>query len=458
MKEDIQRLISVQRQTFLSGKTLPYEARIRALEALRSAVLAQETALKEALHQDLGKASGEAYVSEIGMVLKDITYAKKHLKTWMKGERRRTDIGNVPGKSFTSPFPYGVALIMSPWNYPVYLTLAPLVAALSAGNTAIVKPSELSENTSRVLEKMLDEAFAASHVSVIEGGVETAQALLEEPFDHIFFTGSTRVGRIVMEKAARHLTPVTLELGGKSPCIVAADADLDRAAKRIVFGKCINAGQTCVAPDYVLVDRTVEKPFIERMMHHIRAFYGDDPLENDAYGRIVNTHHFKRLHALLEGQTIVTGGENDPERLKIAPTIVTDVDATAPLMQEEIFGPILPVLAFEHLDEAIATIRSKPHPLALYLFTRSKTVIDDVFGRCQFGGGCINDTIMHVANPHLPFGGVGESGMGAYHGKAGFDTFSHLRSIVKKPARFDIPLRYLPLSEKQERRIRKILK
>lgn len=454
----IKDLVERQREFYNTNATLSYEFRKHALEKLYEGVKKHEEAIKAALFIDLNKASGEAYLSEIGVTLKEIRYLLKHLRKLMKNQKKKTEITNFPAKSFVSPHPYGVTLIMSPWNYPIYLTLGPLAGALAAGNTVIIKPSNYSPKTSDAIETLIQDTFTDKYVAVVKGGREENQDLLKQKFDYIFFTGSTNVGKVVMTEAAKNLTPVSLELGGKSPTIVTKDANIDLAAKRIAFGKLINVGQTCVAPDYVLVDKDVEIDFIERITEYIKEFVGEDPVSSPDYGKIINEKHFKRLLGLIDEKKVVFGGKSNSETLKISPTILKAVTVEDAIMQEEIFGPILPIITYGALDEAIDIVKAKPHPLALYLFTNSKDVQTKVLDNCQFGGGCINDTIMQVASDYLPFGGVGDSGMGAYHGKASFDTFSHYRSIIKKSNLIDLPIRYSPIDQKKENLIKKVLK
>jgi aldehyde dehydrogenase (NAD+) len=450
-------IVNKQRSYYKKGETKHYEFRKQALKKLYDAVVANEDKIKEALYKDLGKSSGEAYLTEIGVTLKEIKFLLKHLKKLMKNRRRKTEITNFPATSFISPSPYGVALIMSPWNYPIYLTLAPLAGAISAGNTVVIKPSNYSSFTSDVIHDMLAETFAEEYITVVKGGRQENQDLLNQKFDYIFFTGSTSVGKIVMEKAAKNLTPVSLELGGKSPTIVTENADIDLSAKRIIFGKLINAGQTCVAPDYILVDEKVKNELLEKLAKYIKEFYGEEPLLHPHLGKIINEKHYDRLMGLLENQTVVFGGKGIKEQQKICPTILRDVAWDSDVMNEEIFGPILPVLSYESIEEAIEMINARPHPLAFYLFTKDKSLMKRFLRECHFGGGCINDTIMQVASDYLPFGGVGESGMGKYHGKASFDTFTHYRSIIKKANWLDVPIRYFPITDKKEKLIKKVL-
>jgi aldehyde dehydrogenase (NAD+) len=436
--------IARQREFFLTGATRSREFRQQNLRALRNALVASETALLDALHADLRKPAAEAYAAEIGMVLGEIRHALCHLDVWMKPERRRAPWLAWPARASLLPEPLGVALIIGPWNYPLQLLLSPLVAAIAAGNCAVLKPSEHAPHTSRVVAEMIAAAFPEDFLTVVEGGRETAEALLGEKFDTIFFTGGTRAGQAVMAAAARHLTPVTLELGGKCPCIVCADAPLETAARRIAWGKFMNAGQTCVAPDHVLVDQRVAAPFLDALKEAILEFYGPDPQRSPDYGRIVNLSHHDRLVRLLGDGKIVTGGGHDAADLYIAPTVLTDLPPDSGAMAEEIFGPILPVLEFTVLDDLLADLRRRPTPLALYLFTRDRCVQQHVIAETRSGGVCINDTVSQILGNDLPFGGLGESGMGAYRGKAGFDAFSHRRAVLRRALRPDPDFRYPP--------------
>lgn len=452
----IQAIISRQRGYFRSGATLSIAARKKALNDLLRQVTLQEGALLAALRADLGKAAFEGYMTEVGLVKDELRFHLKHLDRWARDRRVPTPLAQFPSRSWTHPEPYGVVLIMAPWNYPVQLALEPLIGALSAGNCAIIKPSAYAPATSHALAQLIADALPAELAAVVEGGREENQSLLDEPFDYIFFTGSMSVGRYVMEKAAKRLTPVTLELGGKSPCIVTPSADLKLAARRIAFGKLLNAGQTCVAPDYVLVHESVKERLTTQLRQEIHCFLGDNPLKNPDYPRIINQKHLTRLTALLQDGHILFGGQTADGR--IAPTLVDGISADSPVMREEIFGPILPLLSYCALDEAIAFIQDRPKPLALYLFTRSKAEERAVLSRVSFGGGCVNDTIIHLATPHMPFGGVGESGMGGYHGKASFDTFSHTKSILKKSTLLDLGVRYHPYTSRKETLLRLFLK
>lgn len=440
--EDVRELVDKQKAYFSNNETKLLSLRMQALENLRQAVLQNEQDLMAALKADLNKSEFEGYASEIGVVLGEIRFALKHLKKWMKPKRVRTPITHFGAVSYVYPEPYGVTLIISPWNYPLQLTLIPLIGAIAAGNCAVLKPSELSPHTSQVLSKLVKSIFPEQYVAVVEGGVEASEALLAEKFDFIFYTGGGRVGRVVMEAAARNLTPVALELGGKSPAIVHRDANLKLAAKRIAWGKFLNAGQTCVSPDYLLVHREIKQEFIRHLQGYIEKFYGEDVLHNGRFPRMINEHHFDRVRSFLEQGRIVAGGHTDKSRLTIEPTILDGVAWEDPVMQEEIFGPVLPILEYEDLPEAVRQINTLPKPLSLYLFSESGEVKQQVVGAVSFGGGCINDTVMQYVSPYLPFGGVGESGMGAYHGKGSFDAFSHQKSVLKQTTRFDLPFRY----------------
>lgn len=442
MMNEIKNILKQQRNFFETEQTKNVAFRIKQLDALAHGLLSYEQKIFDALKTDLNKSPFEAFLTEFSMILEEIRYVKKKLRSWARPQRQRTPFTLFGAKSWIYPEPYGIVLIISPWNYPIYLTFGPLIGAIAAGNCAIIKPSEFAPNVSRVLNEMLTGLFSKDYVAVIEGDAETSKALLNEKYDYIFFTGSTHVGRSVMEQAAKHLTPVTLELGGKSPCIVDETANLKLTAKRIAWGKCLNAGQTCIAPDYVLVHEQVKDALIEELKTNITSMYTDNPLSNEHWPRIVNERHFKRILRLIDNETVIFGGKSDQTKLMIEPTLLDNVSWESPVMQEEIFGPVLPILTYSNLDEALKRIKEKPKPLALYLFTQNKNVQKKVLQSVSFGGGCINDTIYHIASPHLPFGGVGESGIGQYHGKASFDIFSHHKSILKQTNLFDLPMRY----------------
>jgi len=441
---DIQKLLARQRAWFSTGVTLDVDTRLEYLRQLYDAIKTREGDICAALKADLGKSESEAFLCEIGMTLSELSYITKHLRRWARPKAHKTGLAHFPAKSFTLQEPYGIVLVMSPWNYPFLLTLDPLIGAIAAGNCCVVKPSAYAPATSAVITDLLHDVFPEEYVAVVQGGRRENALLLEQKFDYIFFTGGSSVGKLVMEKASANLTPVSLELGGKSPCIVDSSADLKLAARRIAFGKWLNCGQTCVAPDYVLVDRKVKDAFLTHLKGAIPAMYGADPLANPDYGKIINEKHFRRLLGLMEDQRVVFGGDSDGASLRIEPTVLDDVSPDSPVMQEEIFGPVLPILTYDTLEEAETFVRSRPKPLALYLFTRTKSVEQRFLRHVSFGGGCVNDTIIHLATSEMPFGGVGESGMGSYHGVKSFQTFSHEMSIVKKYGWLDLPLRYQP--------------
>ena len=441
---DLAPLIRRQRAYFQTGATRLLEFRRAQLQKLGCAIETREASLLAALYADLHKSAPEAYTTEIGLVLSEIRHALRCLPRWMKPQRRRTPLLAWPARGFVRPEPYGVALLIGPWNYPFQLLFSPLVGALAGGNCAVLKPSEFAPHTATAMAQLVSATFPEDYLAVVPGEREVAEALLREPFDTIFFTGSTRVGRAVMAAAARQLTPVTLELGGKCPCLVCADAPLDTTARRIAWGKFMNAGQTCVAPDFVLVDRRVCEGLLAALKQALREFYGEDPQQSADYGRIVNRGHFDRLIGLAGAGRIVHGGQHEANDLYLAPTILTDVPLDATVMREEIFGPILPVLEFEKLDDALALLHDRPTPLALYLFTHARAAQERVLTAARSGGVCINDTITHILGKDLPFGGLGASGMGAYHGRASFESFTHHRSVLRRAFRFDARLRYPP--------------
>lgn len=456
MKTDT--LIKKQRAFFDTGKILAVTERMKALTSLEQALLAYEERLSQALLADLGKSRAESYMCEIGLTLSELRYMKKHLVSFTKRRLIRTPLAQFPSKSFTIQEPYGVVLIMSPWNYPVLLTLEPLIGALAAGNCCVVKPSAYAPATSAVLAQMISETYKEEYVAVVEGGREENQNLLEQRFDYIFFTGGVRVGRLVMEKASAHLTPVTLELGGKSPCIVEHTADLKLTARRLVFGKYLNCGQTCVAPDYVLVEQEAEEELLHHIKREIVRQFGKKPLLNPSYGKMINQKHFDRVIGLINQKKVVHGGEWDAQTLQIAPTVLRGVTAEDALMQEEIFGPLLPIITVSSMKEAYTFVKHRPKPLALYLFTSDARIEERFLGQLSFGGGCVNDTIIHLATSEMGFGGVGNSGMGSYHGRKSFETFSHEKSIVKKFTCLDLPMRYQPYYKIKERLVRMFVK
>ncbi len=454
----IQSILTKQRSFFASGATKELSFRLHALSKLKNTILENESLISNALKKDLNKSEFESYMTEIGIVLEEISFFKKQLKKLMKPRRAKTPITQFPAKSVIYPEPFGNVLILSPWNYPFQLSMTPLVGAIAAGNCVILKPSNDSPHTSSAISLLLKQCFEDSFVSVITGGRTENAALLEQKFDYIFFTGGPVVGKLVLESAAKHYTPVTLELGGKSPCIVEKTANLETAAKRIVFGKLLAAGQTCVAPDYLLVQEEVKNSLIKLIKQNIKHCLGPNPITNPEYPKIINSKHFDRICSLISSETILYGGCSDRETLKIEPTLVEPTCRSAPIMQEEIFGPILPILTFREIDQVIDALSSSEKPLALYLFTKDKTVETQVLRSLSFGGGCINDTIVHLVSSSLPFGGVGESGMGSYHGEKSFDTFSHKKSILKKASWFDLPLRYHPYQKHNLKFIKKFMK
>lgn len=443
MDISIGELVERQKQYFSSGITKDVRFRLDMLTKLKRIIEDTEDRIFEALQRDLNKPKAEAYGTEIGFVRHEIGHMLKRLKSWAKPQKVKTPAFVLGSKSYIVPEPYGTALIIAPWNYPFSLTFAPLAAALAAGNTAVLKPSELTPSVSALIAELVKDHFDPRYVAVVEGGAEAADSLLAQPFDYMFFTGSANVGKIVAEAAAKKLIPTTLELGGKSPCIVHRDADPKLAARRIAYGKYTNSGQTCIAPDYVLVHREVKQQLVDRLRLEIERFYGKQPIRSPNLPKIINERHFDRLKSYLQEGNVVIGGESDPLVLKIAPTVMEDVNPDGQAMKEEIFGPILPLIEYDDLDEAIRFVLEKPKPLALYLFADDESVQQRVLSRISFGGGCVNDTLMHYASPYLPFGGVGESGTGSYHGEFGFRAFSHYKSVLKQTTSFDIPFRYL---------------
>lgn len=456
--EEIKQILEKQRTFFYTGATLSVDYRLHTLRRLKACILRHEAEINHALKEDLGKSPFESYMCETGLVLSELTYMIRHVRRFSKEKTVRTPLAQFHSRSFKKPSPYGVTLIMSPWNYPFMLTLEPLVDAIAAGNTAVLKPSAYSPATSAVIEQIVKECFRPEYVAVVTGGRSENTCLLNEHFDYIFFTGSPAVGKEVMRHASDHLTPVTLELGGKSPCIVEKSANLKLAAKRIVFGKYLNCGQTCVAPDYIYCDRTVKDALIQELKQEIVKQFGSAPLDNTDYGKIINEKHFRRIVGLIDQKKTVHGGGINEHSLQIEPTILDRVTWNDPVMSEEIFGPVLPVITYDSIDHAIARINAMPHPLALYIFTSDKTLAKKVTTRCGFGGGCINDVVIHLATSEMGFGGFGESGMGSYHGKDGFDTFSHTKSIVDKKNWLDLPMRYQPYQKLYEKLLRMFLK
>lgn len=455
---EIQELLSSQRSFFATGATLKTEYRISALKKLKSAIKTHEADIMAALKKDLGKGSQESYMCEVGLTLSEISYMLSHVKRFARERTVATPLAQFASRSYVKPSPYGNVLIMSPWNYPFLLTMEPLVDALAAGNTAIVKPSAYSPAASEIIGKIISEVFPPEYVAVVTGGRAENTCLLDAGFDYIFFTGSKAVGKEVMRHAAEHLTPVTLELGGKSPCIVAPDANLKLSARRIVFGKYLNCGQTCVAPDYVLCHRDIYEKLLEYLKQETIRQFSDKPLENPEYGKIINEKHFNRILGLIDKKKVILGGDADTAALRIEPVIMRDITYDDAVMQEEIFGPLLPVIPYDDEDAMIEKINSLDHPLALYVFSGNRHFIRKITSGISFGGGCVNDTIIHLATSNMGFGGVGGSGMGSYHGREGFDTFTHRKSIVDKKTWLDLPMRYQPYSSFMDKMIRMFLK
>ena len=448
IKESFETLLEGQRSFFRSGATRPVSFRVERLKKLRDMISENENHILAAMKQDLGKNPFEAYLSEIVPVLQEIDFALKNIDRWTKTEKVKTPLIQFPSSSYIYPEPYGVVLIIGPWNYPFQLLFAPLVGAVAAGNCAVLKPSQYAPATTELTARLVKDYLSEDYIAVVSGG-DMSRKLLEEEFDYIFFTGSTKVGRLVMKAAAEHLTPVTLELGGKSPCIVDQSADIGHAAAKIVWGKFINAGQTCVAPEYVYVHKSVKAELMEAIKNNIKKFYGNDPGKSPDYGRIINNKNFRRLISLIERERIFYGGDYSEEELYIGPTIMENITWDEPVMEEEIFGPLLPVMAYESIEEVIEGVRKFTKPLALYIFTAESEREEKIIGQLSFGGGCVNDVIMHLLSPNLPFGGVGASGMGAYHGKRSFDTFTHYKSILKNSPKHDFKtLAFPPYKEK----------
>lgn len=444
---NIEEILEQQRAYFHSGATLPVSFRIENLKKLYAAVQKYEREIGEALTEDLGKSDFEGFMCETGLVLSELHYMIRHTRKFAWERRVHTPLAQFTSRSYQKPTPYGNTLIMSPWNYPFLLTIDPLADAIAAGNTAIIKPSAYSPATSAVIKKLISECFDPRYVAVVTGGREENAMLLEQKFDFVFFTGSQSVGKEVLRHTAETLTPAVLELGGKSPCIVDSTAKLPLAAKRIVFGKFINCGQTCVAPDYILCQRSVKDRLMEELCRQIKLQYGESPLLNPDYGKIINEKHFARICGLIDRDKTVHGGKVNKETLQIEPTVMDGVTWDDAVMQQEIFGPVLPVLTFDTFEEVYALLAKRPKPLALYLFSEDKGRMKEVSSRCSYGGGCMNDTLIHLATSEMGFGGVGESGMGAYHGKEGFDVFSHTKSIVEKKTWLDLPMRYQPYNK-----------
>lgn len=446
--QEIAFILEEQRKFFLSGETLPIKFRKQMLKKLYASVVFHKEEILSALTSDLGKSDFEGFMCEVGLSLTEISYMIKNVKKFAKEKTVVTPLAQFASRSYKKPCPYGNTLIMSPWNYPFLLSIEPLANAIAAGNTAILKPSAYSPATSKIIEKILSECFEKKFVAVVTGGRQENSALLEQKFDFVFFTGSQAVGKEVLRHTAENLTPAILELGGKSPCIIDSSAKIRLAAKRVVFGKYLNCGQTCVAPDYILCHKDIKDEFVKEVKIQIEKQYGKNPLENSDYGKIINQKHFERVSSLINAEKIVHGGKTNPETLQIEPTVLDNVTWDDAVMQEEIFGPIMPILTYENLDDVILDLQKKQKPLALYFFSQNKKNIKAVTEKVSYGGGCINDTIIHLATSEMGFGGVGESGMGSYHGKTGFDAFSHTKSIVDKKTWMDLPMRYQPYDRK----------
>ncbi|MDE7079723.1 MAG: aldehyde dehydrogenase [Clostridia bacterium] len=455
---EISKIMESQNDFFKSNKTLDVKFRLKHLKSLYSAIINNLSELHEGLKLDLGKSEYESYMCETGLVLTELSHLIKHLKKYAKPISVKTPISQFPSKSYRIPCPYGVVLIMNPWNYPFLLSINPLIEAIAAGNTVILKLSAYSPNVNKAIIKVLESVFERGYVDVICGHSAVITELLDQKFDYIFFTGSKRVGQIVYESAAKHLTPVSLELGGKSPCIVDETANIPLAARRIVWGKYLNHGQTCVAPDYILCHKSVRESLVTEIKNQIDKQFSTKPLENQNYGKVINQKHFDRLVGLLDAKKVVHGGNYDAERLKIEPTVMDNVTSDDAVMQEEIFGPILPIMTYEKEEEIISYVSNNPTPLALYIFSNDKQRIKKFTAQLSFGGGCINDVVIHIASSDLPFGGFKDSGIGAYHGKAGFDTFTHYKSILNKSTAIDLPMRYQPFKESYQKLIRKVMR
>ena len=442
--ESVRGILEKQRQYFYNGNTLDIDYRKASLRKLKNEIKKNEDNIFNALKKDLNKSEFESFATEIGLVYEEINETLKNIDKWSKRKKVKTPISQFKASSYIYKEPYGNALIIAPWNYPFQLVMAPLIGAIAAGNTVVIKPSELAPATASVIENIISNVFNKEYIAVIQGDIDVNKALLEERFDYIFFTGSTVVGKIVMEAATKNLTPITLELGGKSPCIVDKSDKIDLFAKRIVWGKLLNSGQTCVAPDYFLIHKDIKEEFLKSVKKYVKEFYGDNPIKSEDYVKIINKRHFQRILSLIDKDNILLGGNYDEAKLKIEPTVVEVKSLDEQIMSEEIFGPIMPIITYSKYEEVIKNIRNFEKPLALYLFTENEALEKNILENINFGGGCINDTIVHLATTELPFGGVGMSGMGSYHGKRSFDTFTHEKSILKRSNWIDIPLRYPP--------------
>lgn len=445
----IQKILQKQQDFFNSNKTKDVSFRIEQLKLFKKVLKENEDSLYKAIYQDFGKSEFETYASELSLIYHELNSFIKNIKKWSKPTKVSTGFVNFPAKSYIIPEPLGVTLVIGAWNYPYQISLIPALTALAAGNTVILKPSELPANTSKIMAKIINDNFPSEFFCVIEGGVKETTDLLEHRFDKIFFTGSVPVGKIIYQAAAKHLTPVTLELGGKSPTFVFGDVDIKMTVKRIVWAKFLNAGQTCIAPDYILVEKAIEKSFLEEMKREIEEHYKNNEDIDDNYTRIINSNNYDRLSKLIDPDKIYCGGNTNKDNRFISPTILQNISFDDEIMKDEIFGPILPVISFSNLDETIKMVKDRPKPLSCYIYSKNKKTIDKLLKEISFGGGAINDSLMHITNDNLPFGGVGHSGIGSYHGKYGFNAFSHYKSILDKPFWLETPLKYSPYSIKK---------
>ena len=445
--QEIDEIFNKQKEYYSTQITKDVNFRINQLDKLKSAIQEYEDKITEAIKKDFDKCEFEVFETEVGITLSEIKHVRNKIKKWSEPQKVKTPLTNPGAKTYIYKQPYGVCLIMSPWNYPFYLCISPLIGAIIGGNCAVVKPSELSPNTSKIIKEMIEKYFNKEYIAVIEGEVEVNKYLLTKKFDYIFFTGSPAVGKVVMEAAAKELIPCTLELGGKSPCIVDESCDIDMSAKKIVWGKLLNGGQTCIAPDYVIAHHNIKEDLIEAMKKYIKLFYGEEPMKSKDYTSIINERHFNRITGLIDENKVVYGGKNNKESLKIEPTIIDKVTINDKVMNDEIFGPLIPILEFENIDEVVEIVEVNKNPLALYVFTKNKNFEKAIICRISFGGGCVNDTIMHISNHNAPFGGIGNSGIGSYHGRRSYDAFTHEKTILKSSS-IDIPFKYPPYSKK----------
>lgn len=454
----IDEVFRLQKNYFESQETKDVEFRVKQLDILKKGIESYEKRIIEALKLDLRKSEFETYETEIGVVLSEIKHVRNEIKKWARPKKVKSSFTALGGKSYIYSQPYGVCLIMAPWNYPFQLCISPLIGSIIAGNTCMLKPSELAPNTAKIIGEMIGEYFDEKYIAVVEGDIEENKYLLDKDFDYIFFTGSPMVGKIVMQSAAKRLIPCTLELGGKSPCIVDKDCNLELSAKRIVWGKLLNAGQTCIAPDYIIIHKSIKKDFIKKMIDNIEKFYKGNALENDDYTGIINKKHFNRLLSLIDENKVIYGGKYNLDNLKIEPTILDNVIISDKIMEEEIFGPLIPILEFENEKDIVDIVKKNPDPLAMYLFTNNKNFEENIINTLSFGGGCVNDTIMHITNPNAPFGGIRNSGIGSYHGKKSFETFSHQKSVLKSSTIIDTQFKYPPYSKKSLELIKKVFR